>query len=206
MNTVAWVLQIVLAVLFLLHGLLFTVAYGAAAKRMEARGRPPSSLPPALRQFIGVAELAAAFGLAVPPALHLFSCAGRWCRSDQRRLVPGGLAESSIPDVAGHVIIGDRPRTDSNSWGEPPTQLGRERSRLSRRLHVFPSTLAAAPSGTNHLGHGIAQLAKFSRGSRCLLRLIPSPSVSRPPPRRSDFAGRRGIARLSQPSREPARP
>src|SRR5712664_3105639 len=73
MNTVAWVLQIVLAVLFLLHGLLFTVAYGAAAKRMEARARPPSSLPPALRQFIGVAELAAAFGLTVPPAIHLFS-------------------------------------------------------------------------------------------------------------------------------------
>src|SRR6266851_1184622 len=143
MNTVAWVLQIVLAVLFLLHGLLFTVAYGAAAKRMEARGRPPSSLPPALRQFIGVAELAAAFGLAVPPALHLFS------------------------------------------WLAP---------------------LAAAPLGTNHWGHGIAQRAKFSRGSRCLLRLIPSPSVSRSPPRRSDFAGRRGIARLSQPSREPARP
>ena len=72
MNTVAWVLQVVLAVLFFLHGLLFTVAYGAAARRVEARGRPPSSLPPALRQFIGVAELAAAFGLTVPPAVHIF--------------------------------------------------------------------------------------------------------------------------------------
>jgi len=72
MNTVSWVLQIVLAVLFFLHGLLFTVAYGAAASRVEARGRPPSSLPPALRQFIGVAELAAAFGLTVPPAVHVF--------------------------------------------------------------------------------------------------------------------------------------
>jgi uncharacterized membrane protein YphA (DoxX/SURF4 family) len=72
MNTFAWVLQIVLALLFFLHGLLFTVAYGAAARRVEARGRPPSSLPPALRQFIGVAELAAAFGLTVPPAVHVF--------------------------------------------------------------------------------------------------------------------------------------
>src|SRR6202011_3295775 len=72
MSTVAWVLQIVLAVIFLLHGLLFTVAYGPVAKRAEARGRPPSSLPPALRQFIGVAELAAAFGLTVPPAVHVF--------------------------------------------------------------------------------------------------------------------------------------
>ena len=72
MNTVAWVLQIVLAVIFLLHGLVFTVAYRAVAKRMEARGRAPSSMAPAFRQFIGVAELAAAFGLTVPPAVHLF--------------------------------------------------------------------------------------------------------------------------------------
>ena len=72
MNTLAWVLQIFLAVVFLLHGLLYTVAYGAAAKRMAGRGGPPSSLPPAFRQFIGVTELAAAFGLTVPPAFHLF--------------------------------------------------------------------------------------------------------------------------------------
>src|SRR4030081_2048638 len=72
MNTVAWVLQIVLAIIFLLHGLVFTVAYGAAAKRMAARARAPSSLPPTLRQFIGVAEMAAAFGLTVPPAVHVF--------------------------------------------------------------------------------------------------------------------------------------
>ena len=72
MNMVAWVLQIVLAVAFLLHGLLFTVAYGPVAKRSEARGRPPSSMAPAFRQFIGVAELAAALGLTVPPAVHLF--------------------------------------------------------------------------------------------------------------------------------------
>ena len=72
MNMLAWVLQIVLAVVFLLHGLLFTVAYGPVAKRMQARGRAPSTMAPAFRQFIGVAELAAAFGLTVPPAVHLF--------------------------------------------------------------------------------------------------------------------------------------
>jgi uncharacterized membrane protein YphA (DoxX/SURF4 family) len=72
MNMVAWVLQIVLAVVFLLHGLLFTVAYGPVAKRAEGRGRPPSRMAPVFRQFIGVAELAAAFGLTVPPAVHLF--------------------------------------------------------------------------------------------------------------------------------------
>ena len=71
MNMMAWVLQIVLAVAFLLHGLLFTVAYGPVAKRAEARGRAPSSMSPALRQFIGVAELAAAVGLLLPPAVHI---------------------------------------------------------------------------------------------------------------------------------------
>ncbi|HUZ87360.1 MAG TPA: DoxX family protein [Candidatus Baltobacterales bacterium] len=73
MNTFAWVLQVVLAVLFLVHGLAYTVAYGAFAKRMQQRRGAASPLPPAFRQFIGVAELAAAFGLIVPPALHLFS-------------------------------------------------------------------------------------------------------------------------------------
>jgi hypothetical protein len=72
MNTVAWVLQIFLAVAFLLHGLLYTVAYGAVARRRAERGQPVSTLPPAFRQFIGVAELAAAFGLIVPPAVHIF--------------------------------------------------------------------------------------------------------------------------------------
>lgn len=74
MNTVAWVLQVVLAVVFLLHGLASTVAYSALAKRrQERRGAVSPPLPPAFRQFIGVAELAAAFGLIVPPALHILS-------------------------------------------------------------------------------------------------------------------------------------
>jgi uncharacterized membrane protein YphA (DoxX/SURF4 family) len=72
MNTVAWVLQIVLAVVFLFHGLVYTVAYSAFAKRMrERRGAASPPLPTAFRQFIGVAELAAAFGLIVPPAFHI---------------------------------------------------------------------------------------------------------------------------------------
>ena len=110
MNTLAWVLQIGLAVIFLLHGLLFTVAYGAAARRVEARGRPPSTLPPAFRQFIGVAELAAAFGLTVPPALHLFS----WLAP----LAAAGLVlvmvaasifharKSEFPALAGTLVLG----------------------------------------------------------------------------------------------------
>jgi uncharacterized membrane protein YphA (DoxX/SURF4 family) len=110
MNTLAWVLQIVLAVLFLLHGLLFTVAYGAVARRVEARGRPPSSLPPAFRQFIGVAELAAAFGLTVPPAIHLFPWLAPLAAAGLVLVMAGAAIfharKSEFPALAGTVVLG----------------------------------------------------------------------------------------------------
>ena len=110
MNTLAWVLQIFLAVVFLLHGLLYTVAYGAAAKRMAERGRPRSSLPPALRQFIGVAELAAAFGLTVPPALHLFSWLAPLAAAGLVLVMVGAAIyharRSEFPALAGTVVLG----------------------------------------------------------------------------------------------------
>ena len=110
MNTLAWVLQIVLAVLFLLHGLLFTVAYAAVARRVEARGRPPSSLPPALRQFIGVAELAAAFGLTVPPAVHVFPWLAPLAAAGLVLVMVGAAIfharRSEFPALAGTVVLG----------------------------------------------------------------------------------------------------
>jgi uncharacterized membrane protein YphA (DoxX/SURF4 family) len=71
LNTVAWVLQILLAVVFLLHGLLFTVGYEVLTRRMRERRQTVSPLHPTFRQFIGVAEIAAAVGLIVPPAIHV---------------------------------------------------------------------------------------------------------------------------------------
>jgi len=110
MNTVAWVLQVVLAVVFLLHGLFFTVAYGAAARRMEKRGRPPSSLPPAFRQFIGVAELAAAFGLIVPPALHFASGLAPLAAAGLVIVMVGAVIfharKSEFPALAVSVVLG----------------------------------------------------------------------------------------------------
>jgi uncharacterized membrane protein YphA (DoxX/SURF4 family) len=110
MNTLAWVLQIFLAVVFLLHGLLYTVAHGAAARRMEKRGRPPSSLPPALRQFIGVAELAAAFGLTVPPAFHVFSWLAPLAAAGLVLVMVGAAIfharRSEFPALAFTVVLG----------------------------------------------------------------------------------------------------
>jgi hypothetical protein len=65
---------------------------------------------PAFRQFIGVAELAAAFGLTVPPAFHLFS----WLAP----LAAAGLVlvmvvaaiyharKSEFPEVAVTLVLG----------------------------------------------------------------------------------------------------
>jgi hypothetical protein len=65
MNTAAWIVQWVLALVFLLHGLLYTVP--AMGRSMEGQMVRPLWF----RRFIGVAELAAAVGLTVPALLHV---------------------------------------------------------------------------------------------------------------------------------------
>ena len=111
MNTVAWVLQVVLAVVFLLHGLFFTVAYSPVAKRVRERRRataPP--LPTAFRQFIGVAELAAAFGLIVPPAIHIASWLAPLAAAGLVIVMVGAAIlharRSEFPALAGTVVLG----------------------------------------------------------------------------------------------------
>lgn len=111
MNTVAWVLQVVLAVVFLLHGLASTVAYSAVAKRMqERRGAVSPPLPPAFRQFIGVAELAAAFGLIVPPAIHLVAWLAPLAAAGLVIVMVGAAIlharKSEFPALAVTVVLG----------------------------------------------------------------------------------------------------
>jgi FtsH-binding integral membrane protein len=60
MNIFLWLLQGLLAVAFLAHGWLFL---SPPADMVEAMN---SSIPPALRLFIGVAEVLAALGLTLP--------------------------------------------------------------------------------------------------------------------------------------------
>ena len=70
-NTVAWILQALLAVAFLLHGILYTVAPEPMVRAMRDQGAWPPAIPPAFRVFIGVAELLAAVGLVLPGLLHV---------------------------------------------------------------------------------------------------------------------------------------
>ena len=73
MNAVLWVLQVLLAVAFLAHGLLFLFPPAAMVEQMNA------ALPRAFQLFIGVAEVMAAAGLTLPGVARmqpwLVSCA-----------------------------------------------------------------------------------------------------------------------------------
>jgi len=65
MNVVLWVLQILLAVVFLLHGLLFLNPPPDIAVQMDA------SLPRWFQLCLGTAEVLAAVGLVVPGLLRI---------------------------------------------------------------------------------------------------------------------------------------
>jgi uncharacterized membrane protein YphA (DoxX/SURF4 family) len=65
MNIALWILQVLLAALFLWHGALFAAPPPEMVEMMNAQ------VPPGLRVFIGVAELLAAVGLILPAATRI---------------------------------------------------------------------------------------------------------------------------------------
>jgi uncharacterized membrane protein YphA (DoxX/SURF4 family) len=72
-NVIAWVLQALLAVVFLLHGILYTFSPEPMVRSMREQGQWPPAIPSSFRVFIGVAELLAAVGLVLPGVLHLLT-------------------------------------------------------------------------------------------------------------------------------------
>jgi uncharacterized membrane protein YphA (DoxX/SURF4 family) len=60
MNVVLWVLQVLLALAFLAHGLMFLFPPANLLAVMNA------TIPPAFRLFLGAAEVLAAIGLTLP--------------------------------------------------------------------------------------------------------------------------------------------
>ena len=65
MNVTLWVLQVVLALVFLAHGLLFLAPPPEIAVQMDAM------LPRWFQLFLGVAEVLAAVGLTLPGATRI---------------------------------------------------------------------------------------------------------------------------------------
>ena len=66
MNALLWVLQVVLAVAFLAHGLMFLFPPAALVEQMNA------ALPRAFQVFLGVAEVLAAVGLTLPGLTRVY--------------------------------------------------------------------------------------------------------------------------------------
>ena len=66
MNALLWVLQVVLAVAFLAHGLMFLFPPAALVEQMNA------ALPRAFQVFLGVAEVLAAVGLTLPGVTRVY--------------------------------------------------------------------------------------------------------------------------------------
>jgi len=72
-NTIAWILQGLLALVFLVHGILFAFGPEPLVRPMRKQGKWPLPIPTWFRIFIGVAELLAAVGLVLPGVLRVFT-------------------------------------------------------------------------------------------------------------------------------------
>lgn len=70
-NLVAWVLQAVLAVVFLFHFVLYAISPPAMTRAMRDQGQWPPAIPEGFRRFIGIAELLGAIGLILPAATRI---------------------------------------------------------------------------------------------------------------------------------------
>ena len=76
MNILVWVLQVLLAVVFLLHGLLYISLSPGREEQLQKRrpdAKPLPKLPRWLTLFIGLAELLGAVGLLLPGLTGLFT-------------------------------------------------------------------------------------------------------------------------------------
>ena len=66
MNILLWLIQCILALVFLLHGLLFLVMPARAKEQFKQNG-----LSLVFGRFIGLAEVLAVFGLILPGLTHI---------------------------------------------------------------------------------------------------------------------------------------
>ena len=93
MNIVLWVLQVLLALAFFAHGVMFLVPPAAIAEQMNA------TLPRWFQLFLGVAEILAAVGLTLPGISRI-----------QTWLVPGaavGIMIVMISATVFHLMRGE---------------------------------------------------------------------------------------------------
>jgi hypothetical protein len=77
---------------------------------MRGRSRTGSPLHPTFRQFIGVAEIAAAVGLIVPPAIHVLPWLAPLAAAGLALIMAGAAVRharrSESREVVGTVVLG----------------------------------------------------------------------------------------------------
>src|SRR5688500_8332811 len=93
MNTLLWVLQVLLAVAFFAHGWLFLTPPPDIAEQMNA------SMPRWFQLFLGVAEVAAAVGLTLPALTRRLPWLVAWAA--------GGIMIVMVSATAFHLMRGE---------------------------------------------------------------------------------------------------
>jgi hypothetical protein len=93
MNIVLWVLQVLLALAFFAHGLMFLMPPPDIAALMNA------SLPRWIQLFLGVAEILAAVGLILPPLTRVMPWLVTWSAV--------GIMVIMVSATAYHIVRGE---------------------------------------------------------------------------------------------------
>jgi uncharacterized membrane protein YphA (DoxX/SURF4 family) len=101
MNKVLWVLQVLLAAVFLAHGFIMLFPPAAIVEQMNA------TLPRWFSLFIGITEVAAAVGLILPGLTRVLPWLVTWAA--------GGIMIVMVSATAYHVMRGE--------WGSAATTL-----------------------------------------------------------------------------------
>jgi len=93
MTTIVWICQILLALVFLAHGIMLLVPPAAMAAQMNA------ALPRAFWLFLGIAEVAAAVGLTIPVFMRRYQWLIWWAA--------GGIMIVMISATIFHLMRGE---------------------------------------------------------------------------------------------------
>ena len=101
MNRVLWVLQVLLAAVFLAHGYILLFPPAAIVEQMNA------TLPRWFSLFVGVAEVLAAVGLTLPGATRIMPWLVTWAA--------GGIMIVMVSATAYHLM--------RSEWGSAATTL-----------------------------------------------------------------------------------
>jgi uncharacterized membrane protein YphA (DoxX/SURF4 family) len=100
-NVLAWVLQGLLALVFLFHGIVYSLSPEPLVRSMREQGGWPPAIPAWFRVFIGVAEILAAIGLILPSLTRVLP--------GLTPLAAGGLVIVLIGAIVYHARRGEYP-------------------------------------------------------------------------------------------------